>query len=80
MVRITFFAGLRDLAGSSAIEIPWFASLTMAQLRRRVVEQHPKVEGLLKRSRAVIGDALVEDNASVPQGAEVCFLPPVSGG
>jgi molybdopterin converting factor small subunit len=80
MVRVTLFAGLRDMAGRPVVEIPWSAGLTVAQLRRRVVEQYPKIEGLLQRSRVVIGDELVEDAAGVPQGAEVSFLPPVSGG
>jgi molybdopterin converting factor small subunit len=80
MIRISFFAGLKDLAGSPSIEILWSEGLTVLELRRRVVEQYPKVEGLLKRSRALIGDELVEDTVSVPQDAEVSFLPPVSGG
>jgi molybdopterin converting factor small subunit len=80
MVRITFFAGLKDLAGTSSLEISWHAGLTIGQLRRRVVEQHAKAEELLRRSRAVMTDELVEDSAVVPPDAEVAFLPPVSGG
>ena len=54
----------------------------MGELRDRLAMEHPGgAESLQhKRVRACIGDQLAQDNDVVPEGAELEFLAPVSGG
>lgn len=80
MVHVRFFAGLRDLAGRDSLELGWHEALTVGRLREHLAASFPALELLLSRSRAAVGDQLAGDEAVVPDGVEVAFLPPVSGG
>jgi molybdopterin synthase catalytic subunit len=80
MVKIALFAGLADLAGRKHISIDWEPGLTIGAVRSKVIVGYPQIEGLLQRSRAALGDQIVAEDARVPDGVELAFLPPVSGG
>jgi sulfur-carrier protein len=80
MVHVRLFAGLKDLAKRSSVEVPWESSLTVAGVREELTRQSPALRSLLERSKAAIDDQMADDQAAVPDNAEVAFLPPVSGG
>lgn len=77
---VLLFAGLRDKVGAPVIELTWAAPEvpTVADLRASALESYPCLDG---EPFAVAVDAVyASDDFAVPQGAEVAFLPPVSGG
>jgi len=80
MVHVRLFAGLRDLAKRSSIEVPWQPGMTITKVRTELTRQAPALGPLLERSKAAIGDQLADDISTVTDNAEVAFLPPVSGG
>ncbi len=80
MIKVLFFAGLRELAGKNADFCVRDSSLTVGQLRTKLAEQYPRMKPLLERSRVAVNDAIVEDDLLIPPDAEVAILPPVSGG
>jgi molybdopterin converting factor small subunit len=80
MVRVLLFAGLRPSDGQAHIDYPWHPGLTIGTIRERLGRDLPASQPLLARSRAACDDQIVEDSLPVPDGAQIAFLPPVSGG
>jgi molybdopterin converting factor subunit 1 len=79
-VRVRLFARARDLAGKDEVMVLLPDGATIAELRRRLAAAHPKLADLLARSALAIDQEFAADEATVPAGAEVALLPPVSGG
>ncbi len=75
---VLLFARTRDLIGADRIEIADAA--TVGELRRRLIDEFPKIAGLLEKSAFAINDEFADDAAPIPAAAEVALLPPVSGG
>jgi molybdopterin converting factor subunit 1 len=79
-MNVLLFARVRDLIGADRVEIAAPEPATIGELRRRLVQQYPKVAGLLEKSAFAVNDEFAADRTAIPPGAEVALLPPVSGG
>ena len=79
-VRILYFANLRESigCGSEEIELPAGVA-TVGKLRELLGQRH---EALLtaKNLRCAVNQKMCGLDASVGEGAEVAFFPPVTGG
>ncbi|MEO7634515.1 MAG: MoaD/ThiS family protein [Sphingomicrobium sp.] len=78
-ITIRFYGRLAEaIAPAIAVD----GECSVAQLRERLARDHPHVAATLasRYSRACVGDRLVRDDFVVRAGAEIEFLPPVSGG
>lgn len=78
-VRVALFAGMAEEAGTRSVEVPWRGG-TVRDLRQAVAAMFPAVELLLSKSAFAIGDRYAASDESVPMGADVAIIPPVSGG
>lgn len=78
-LRIAVFAGLAELAGDRTVELCWRGG-TVAELRAALIAALPVVGPLVARSAVAVDGRYVADDATVPVGADVAILPPVSGG
>lgn len=81
-VRVRYFASLREALGAQEIvELP--AGSTLGSLRDQLITSSPRHAEALARGRALRGavnQAMSDDSTPVPEGAEVAFFPPVTGG
>lgn len=81
-VQVRYFASLREALGSGEhFELPQPA--TLGALRDALAAQSPRHAEVLARGRAVRGavnHTMGDDATPVPDGAEVAFFPPVTGG
>ncbi len=81
-VQVRYFASLREALGAAEmVELP--AGSTLAQLRDSLLARGGRHAEVLARGRAVrcaLNQTLVAESAPVPEGAEVAFFPPVTGG
>ena len=77
-MTVLLFARARDLIGADRINVEIAA--TVGDLRRQLVQRYPQIAGLLEKSAFAVNDEFADDAASIPTGAEVALLPPVSGG
>jgi molybdopterin synthase sulfur carrier subunit len=81
MIKVLLFGRLRDVAGwrETAIEP---APTTLAGLRGLIAERWPELAEALARPgvQAAVDRGLVRGDASLRAGAEVAFMPPMSGG
>jgi molybdopterin converting factor small subunit len=78
-LRIALFAGMAELAGTRAAEIPWRGGI-VADLRAAVAAEYPAIRPLLDRSAVAIASRYAADDVEVPPAADVAIIPPVSGG
>ncbi|MBA4178740.1 MAG: molybdopterin converting factor subunit 1 [Leptothrix sp. (in: Bacteria)] len=81
-VQVRYFASLREALGAQeAVELP--AGSTLGTLRDQLIASSPRHAQALARGRALRGavnQAMADDASAVPEGAEVAFFPPVTGG
>lgn len=80
-MKVLFYGRLADVIGRE-IEVNAPAGSSIAQLRDRLIADHPHAEQALrsKHARACVGDTLVHDHHILRTADKVEFLPPVSGG
>ncbi|MBU6951823.1 MoaD/ThiS family protein [Hahella sp. HN01] len=83
MIKVLFFAKLREQVGRSEIELPAldFGS-NVAALLDAVVAEIPEAEPVLRQGNilAAINQEMAPLSATVADGDEVAFFPPVTGG
>jgi molybdopterin converting factor subunit 1 len=79
-MRVLLFARARDLADADAIDVAVPPGATVADLRRALAGQYPKLAALVERSAFAVDDEFVREDEPVPANAVVALLPPVSGG
>lgn len=79
MVRVLLFGRLRDVAGwrERTVESP-----SLYSLRAELSRLQPELGAAIARPgvQVAIDKALVRSDAALRAGAEVAFLPPMSGG
>ena len=76
-VTVLYFASLRDAAGVASEQLPQPASLRA--LYEQLRERHA-LPLAPERLRVAIDGAFCDWDAPVRAGAEIAFIPPVSGG
>ena len=79
-VRVLFFASVRDKAGLKQLEMDLESGATVRQLKDSLVQRLPAVSDVLGYCLASVNHEYSDDSAVLPDGAEVAFFPPVSGG
>lgn len=81
MIKVLFFAQVRELAGTSAIEMPAeFADV--ATLRNTLAQRGDRWALALESGKllAAVNQTLVPLTHPLTAGDEVAFFPPVTGG
>jgi molybdopterin synthase sulfur carrier subunit len=76
-VTVLYFASLRDAAGVESEQVPLPASLQ--ELYEQLRERHA-LPLAPERLRVAMDGAFCGWDAPVSEGAEIAFIPPVSGG
>jgi len=81
-IRIRYFAALREALGAEEA-VPAQPGLTLGRLRDTLIERGGRHAELLARGRALrcaLNQTMADEATPVPDGAEVAFFPPVTGG
>ena len=81
-IQVRYFASLREALGASE-SVPFEAGLTLAALRDQLIARGGAHAQMLARGRAVrcaMNQVMADEATPVPDGAEVAFFPPVTGG
>jgi molybdopterin synthase sulfur carrier subunit len=81
-VTLRYFASLREALGpGETLEIA--PGSTLGGLRDQLLARGGRHAEVLARGRAVraaVNQAMADETAALPEGAEVAFFPPVTGG
>ena len=81
MITVRYFASLREKLGSSEVR-EWTDGLTLGRLRDALIAQGG-AHAALSRERALrcaLNQQMCAEDTAIPDGAEVAFFPPVTGG
>lgn len=82
-IEVRYFASLREALGERQSLDGLPDGLTVGALRQHLALSGPPHAAALGPSRAVrcaVNQVMVDDGAPIPDGAEVAFFPPVTGG
>jgi molybdopterin converting factor subunit 1 len=79
-VTVQLFARLRELAGCSRCEMQVPDGSTVDDVWRALAERHPALAPFAGAVSCAVNTDFAGMQASVVDGDEVAFLPPVSGG
>lgn len=79
-VQLLAFASACEALGHPSLEIELPTGSTLADLRRRMLSDHPDLEDLWPRLAVAVDGELVDAQTVLTDGCEVALLPPVSGG
>ncbi|WP_193166136.1 molybdopterin converting factor subunit 1 [Microbulbifer hainanensis] len=81
MIRVLFFASLREQLGTGEMRLDDFSG-DIAALRESLCGERPEWRQYLASDpiRTALNQVLVGADATVADGDEVAFFPPVTGG
>ena len=79
-IKLLFFATLRDRAGTRSAQMEVPAGTTVHGLKELVQQEYPNLRDPLKSVLIAVNREYAEEDFVLPEGAEVAFFPPVSGG
>ncbi len=81
-VTVRYFASLREALGpQETVDLP--VGTTLGQLRDQLLARGGRHAEALARGRALrcaLNQAMADEATVMPEGAEVAFFPPVTGG
>lgn len=81
-ITIRYFASLRETLGPHEM-LDWGDEGTLGELRDALIARGASHAQALARGRALrcaLNQTMADESARVPDGAEVAFFPPVTGG
>jgi molybdopterin synthase catalytic subunit len=79
-VRVLFFAYLKDVTGTPALDLALLDGARVRDALAAVVARWPALDAQLVRIPVVLDGRVVELDAELKDGAELAWLPPVGGG
>jgi molybdopterin converting factor subunit 1 len=79
-VTVRLFARLREAAGVAEYDCELAAGATVTDVWRAAAERFPALGEFNRSVSAAVNAEFAKPSASVREGDEVAFLPPVSGG
>mgnify|MGYP006288048187 CR=1 FL=1 len=82
MIRVLFFASLRERLGMDQLEVPADGAASVADLRQALRARGAEWAELLdgEWALAAVNQTMARDHTPVSDGDEVAFFPPVTGG
>ena len=80
MIEVLLFAQARQLVGANSTNLVLDSNSDVASLKDALARKHPELTSLLSRSNIAINQQYAAETDSIPNGAEVAMIPPVSGG
>jgi molybdopterin synthase catalytic subunit len=80
IIRVLFFATLREKAGVKEISLEIPPDTTVESLKNLLQERLPGLRGAFASALTSINKEFAFNQALIPDGAEVALFPPVSGG
>lgn len=80
MVKVRFFASLRDFAGTAEVEVETRGPSTVLDLFETLKLRYPGLQRYESSVLVAVNEEYAQWESPVKTGDEVAFFPPVSGG
>ena len=79
-LTLLLFATLKDLAPDGRLEIEAPDGATVAEVWEAAIARAPELSKWRRHTRVAVNQSYASDDETVPAGAEIALIPPVSGG
>ncbi len=80
MLKVRFFASLKDLVGESELEIHLEKEISVRKIFQQLETRFPEIKRYESILLVAVNMEYADLDTTVNPGDEVCFFPPVSGG
>lgn len=80
MITIRFFAGHRDIVGTTEMRLEIEPDTTVGAVWEELVARYPRLAGYHGRLLYAVNQEFSTPETLLKAGDEVAFIPPVSGG
>jgi molybdopterin synthase sulfur carrier subunit len=81
VIKVLFFASLRERLGCQSLDFPYQPNLTVAELKAQLKAKGDTWQQALEGAvLAAVDQDMVDDDRVIADNAEVAFFPPVTGG
>lgn len=82
MIRVLFFAQLREQLGTSELQVAADNVASITTLKHHLVVNYPQWEQFFSNSKLLVAvnHQYAKTNQAIKSGDEVAFFPPVTGG
>ena len=80
MVKVLFFAALKDLIGSSELTLELSSQRTASEIFDELESRYPGLEGYRSSLLLAVNQEYASWDRVLGPGDEIAFFPPVSGG
>lgn len=80
MIRVLFFASLRDVAGTSQVELQPQGQQSAEEVFARLLKRFPALAAYKPSLLVAVNEEYAQWQQPVADGDEIAFFPPVSGG
>ncbi len=82
MIKVCFFADLRERLGCSELSVDDFTGQNVDQLKTFIIQNNPQWEKYFSEKKLLIAvnHSMANNDTTVAAGDEVAFFPPVTGG
>ncbi len=80
MLKVRFFASLKDLVGESEMEMQLEEETSVGKIFQQLETRFPEIKKYESILLVAVNMEYADLDSTVAPGDEVCFFPPVSGG
>lgn len=82
MIKVLFFASLKERLGCEGVQIPATGINTIDDIKQQLIRDNPNWEKWLNKRNLLSSKNLTMTsvNTDVSSGDEIAFFPPVTGG
>ena len=79
-IHLRFFASFREITGHNDEMLTVDDGANVADVRALLLARYPRLQHVMERSTCAVNHGYVPRDATLHEGDEVVFIPPVGGG
>ncbi len=79
-IHLRYFASFREITGQNEELLVVDDGARVADVRALLLARYPRLQPVMERSACAVNHGYVPGDATLNEGDEVVFIPPVGGG
>ena len=79
-IHLRYFASFREIVGQNEETLTIDDEASVGDVRALLLVRYPRLQPVLERSACAVNHGYVPRDATLHEGDEVVFIPPVGGG